>query len=219
MEINAAVLDAAKIIWNYHHLNYSLEKSDCIIVLGSHDTRVAERGAKLFLEGWAPLLLFSGGLGNLTKGLWDEPEADKFANIALKMGVPANKILIENKSANTGENIRFSYNLLKEKNISVSKLILVQKPYMERRTFATFMKQWPGQKVKIIVTSPQINFEDYPNDNIKMDQVINIMVGDLQRIKEYPAKGFLIYQEIPAEVWNAYEKLVSLGFDKHLIKL
>lgn len=219
MEINAAVLDAAKIIWNYHHLNYSLEKSDCIIVLGSHDTRVAERGAKLFLEGWAPLLLFSGGLGNLTKGLWDEPEADKFANIALKMGVPANKILIENKSANTGENIRFSYNLLKEKNISVSKLILIQKPYMERRTFATFMKQWPGQKVKIIVTSPQINFEDYPNDNIKMDQVINIIVGDLQRIKEYPAKGFLIYQEIPAEVWNAYEKLVSLGFDRHLIKL
>ncbi len=219
MEIDAAVLDAAKLIWNYHHLNYSLEKSDCIMVLGSHDIRVAESGAKLFLEGWAPLLLFSGGLGNLTKGLWDEPEADKFANIALNMGVPADKILIENKSTNTSENIRFSYNLLKKENISPAKLILVQKPYMERRTFATFMKHWPDQNVKIIVTSPQINFKDYPNENIKMDEVINIMVGDLQRIKEYPAKGFQIYQEIPDEVWNAYEKLVSLGFDKHLIKI
>ncbi len=218
MKIDADVFDAAKVIWNYHLLNHSLEKSDCIIVLGSHDLRVAVRGAKLFLEGLAPLLLFSGGLGNLTKDLWDEPEADKFANIALELGVPADKILVENKSTNTGENIRFSYNLLKEKNISPAKLILVQKPYMERRTFATFLKQWPVQKINIAVTSPRINFDEYPNDNIKLDEVINIMVGDLQRIKEYPSKGFQIYQEIPADVWKAYKKLVRLGFNKHLIK-
>lgn len=44
------------------------------------------------------------------------------------------------------------------------------------------------------------------------------MVGDLQRIKEYPAKGFQIEQEIPDEVWSAYETLVAAGYDKHLIK-
>ena len=43
------------------------EPSDLILVLGSHDTRVAERGAELFLNNYAPLILFSGGLGNLTK--------------------------------------------------------------------------------------------------------------------------------------------------------
>ena len=57
--------------------------------MGSHDLRVAERGAQLFLEHWAPLLIFSGGLGNLTRGVWEQPEADRFAEIAVRMGVPA----------------------------------------------------------------------------------------------------------------------------------
>ena len=73
----------ANIIWDYHHMNQDLKKADCILVLGSHDTRVAIRGAQLFLDGWAPLLVFSGGLGRLTEGMWDQPEADKFAEIAV----------------------------------------------------------------------------------------------------------------------------------------
>lgn len=106
MDISPAIKLYAKTIWDYHRLNHLIEKSDCIIVLGSHDIRVAERGAQLFLDGWAPLLLFSGGLGNFTKNIWNETEADKFAKIASSMGVPSGKILIEDKSTNTGENIR-----------------------------------------------------------------------------------------------------------------
>jgi hypothetical protein len=44
------------------------------------------------------------------------------------------------------------------------------------------------------------------------------MVGDLQRIKIYPEKGFQIAQEIPDDVWQAYEQLVAMGFDRHLAK-
>jgi hypothetical protein len=50
-----------------------------------------------------------------------------------------------------------------------------------------------------------------------MERVINAMVGDLQRIRLYPAKGFQIPQEIPEDVWAAFEKLVAWGFDKHLV--
>ena len=75
-----------------------------------------------------------------------------------------------------------------------------------------------GQIKSLLVTSPQISFEKYPTDDIPLDRVINIMIGDLQRIKLYPAKGFQIFQDIPVEVWNAYERLVALGFDKHLMK-
>ena len=217
MENNLQINSLAKRIWDYHHLNHKLEKSDYILVLGSHDLRVAERGAQLFLNGFASILIFSGGLGNLTKGIWNEAEADKFARIAVKMGVPKEKILIENKSENTGENIRFSYEMLKRNGISPKKIILVQKPYMERRTYATFVKQWPNQNVEISVTSPQISFEEYANEVIKIDDVINIMIGDLQRIKEYPQKGFQIFQEIPDDVWKAYEELVNYGFTKHMI--
>jgi uncharacterized SAM-binding protein YcdF (DUF218 family) len=162
------------------------------------------------------LIIFSGGLGNFTKDIWTETEADLFAGIAQKMGVPKENILIENKSTNTGENIRFTQHLLERKNLDLKTFIVVQKPYMERRSYATFKKHWPDKK--LIVTSPQISFDGYPTEEIPMDRVINIMVGDLQRIKFYPGKGFQIFQEIPPDVWHAYEQLVEKGFDKHLMK-
>ena len=50
----------AEKIWHYHQMNHQLKKADAILVLCSHDKRVAETGAQLFLEGWAPLLIFAG---------------------------------------------------------------------------------------------------------------------------------------------------------------
>ena len=207
-------------LWRYHQLNHPLSKSDVLLVLCSHDTVVAERGAELFLEGWAPLLVFSGGLGAITRHLWQDPEAERFARIAVQMGVPEGRILIENKSTNTGENVQFTRRLLAEHGIDPESLILVQKPYMERRAFATFNKVWPGKK--IAVTSPRLTMDDYlrrySNDALSPDDVISIMVGDLQRIREYPARGFQIPQDIPADVWDAYQQLVRAGYDRHLMK-
>jgi uncharacterized SAM-binding protein YcdF (DUF218 family) len=177
---------------------------------------VPERASELYLEGFAPLMIMSGGLGNFTQGLWTEKEADKFAAVAIEKGVPPEAILIENNSTNTGENIVFTQKLLKEKGLDPQSFIVVQKPYMERRSYATFKKHWPDKK--LLVTSPKISFEAYPNEEIPMERVINIMAGDLQRIRLYPEKGFQVYQKIPAEVWDAFEKLVALGFDKHLMK-
>lgn len=207
--------ELAELLWDYHHLGHKLEKADAVLVLGSNDIRVAEYGAQLVLDGWAPLLIMSGGIGALTKGLWGMPEADKFASVAKEMGVPEDRILIENKSTNTGENLLFTKELLKECGMNLRKVIVVQKPYMERRTYATFMKQWPG--MEFIVSSPPILFEEYPNELLPVERVITIMVGDLQRIREYPAKGFQIEQEIPANVWSAYEELVRKGYTEHLI--
>ncbi|MES3018118.1 MAG: YdcF family protein [Bacteroidota bacterium] len=205
----------AKQLWDYHHVNHTLQKSDCILVLGSHDTRVADRGAELYLQRFAPVLIFSGGLGNFTEGLWDEAEADKFAKIAISLGVPPESILIENKSTNTGENIMFTRQLLLEKGLDPQSFIVVQKPYMERRSFATFKKHWPDKT--LYVTSPQISFEDYPTEEISLEKVIHIMIGDLQRIKEYPEKGYQIFQEIPDEIWEAFKRLVERGYTEHLM--
>src|SRR5688500_19949159 len=112
--ITSEVLACAKKVWDYHLMKHTLAPADCILTLGSHDTRVAERAAELYLQGWAPLLIFSGGLGRLTQDMWTDTEADRFARIAITMGVPQNAILIENQSTNTGENITFTQQLLKE---------------------------------------------------------------------------------------------------------
>lgn len=214
--ITPEIITLARQLWEYHHIQHELVKADCILALGSHDLRVADRAAELYLQGWAPLVIMSGGLGNLTQNMWTESEADKFARIAIEKGVPADAILVENKSTNTGENILFTQQLLQQKGLDPQDFIVVQKPYMERRSYATFKKHWPNKN--LLVTSPQLAFEEYATADIPMDKVINIMVGDLQRIRFYPAKGFQVYQEIPAEIWDAYEQLVQLGFDKHLVK-
>ena len=203
-------------LWDYHHTNHQLAKADCILALGSHDLRVAHRAAELYLEGWAPLVIMSGGFGNFTQDMWTETEADQFAAIAIQRGVPADAILIENKSTNTGENILFTRQLLKQNGLDPQNFIVVQKPYMERRSYATFKKHWPDKN--LVVTSPQIPFDEYATDEIPLEKVINIMIGDLQRIKIYPAKGFQIYQHIPVHIRDAYERLVALGFDQHLVK-
>lgn len=65
---------AAQIIWKYHQLSYELVKADAIVVLGSHDLRVAGRGAELYLDGWAPHIIFTGNVGRHTDGLWGCPK-------------------------------------------------------------------------------------------------------------------------------------------------
>ncbi|MEP6950636.1 MAG: YdcF family protein [Ginsengibacter sp.] len=214
--ITPEIFSLAQILWDFHHVNHQLAKADCILALGSHDLRVAHRAADLFLEGWAPLVIMSGGLGNFTKNIWKDTEADQFAVIAIQRGVPGDNILIENTSTNTGENILFTQELLEQKGLNPQSFIVVQKPYMERRSYATFKKHWPGKK--LLVTSPQIPFDAYATGAIPLEKVINIMTGDLQRIKLYPAKGFQVYQEIPPEVWDAYEKLINSGFNEHLVE-
>ena len=206
-------------IWNYHQMHHELTPADAILVLCSHDTVVAERGAQLFLDGWAPLLIFSGGLGTITRHLWTEPEANLFARIAIGMGVPESRILVENQSTNTGENVLFTKALLAGRGLDPDRFIVVQKPYMERRSYATFRKVWPGKQV--VVTSPQLSLDDYldrfSHASLSRDDVISIMVGDLQRIKVYPARGFQIDQDIPPDVWDAFTELVRAGYDKRLL--
>jgi uncharacterized SAM-binding protein YcdF (DUF218 family) len=207
-------------VWRYHQLGHELAKADAIMVLCSHDTAVAERGANLFLQGWAPLLIFSGGLGVITKHLWTEPEADQFAAIAEGMGVPRASMLVENRSTNTGENVLFTKQLLAERGLDPQSFILVQKPYMERRTFATFRKVWPEKHA--LVTSPRVSLDEYlerySNDSLSTRDVVSIMVGDLQRVKLYAETGFQIPQEIPADVWDAFEALVAAGYDTRLVR-
>jgi uncharacterized SAM-binding protein YcdF (DUF218 family) len=215
-----AIRELVDKLWNYHQLGHALVKSDAILVLCSHDTAVAQRAAELFLEGWAPLVIFSGGLGSITRQMWSTPEADRFAAVAEALGVPRASILIENRSTNTGENITFTKALLADRGLHPQSFIVVQKPYMERRSFATFRKLWPEKR--LIVTSPRVTLDEYlarySNDALSIDDVVSIMVGDLQRVKLYGENGFQIPQHIPADIWHAFEALVAAGYDSRLVR-
>lgn len=209
--------EAIQKVWDYHRLGHEsdLRPADLIWVLGSHDLRVADRAVELWEAGLAPRILMSGGLGNLTAGRFERPEADLLAERAKAAGVPPSAILAENRSTNTGENVLFGRALLEGERMPVQRVIAVQKPYMERRTFATIRRQWPD--VEVQVTSPRFSLADYCTPEIPKDLVVNVMVGDLQRIWEYPKRGFMIEQEVPADVREAWQVLVEAGYDRHLV--
>lgn len=207
--------ELAKILWAYNCLETPLRKSDLILALGSHDVRVAERAAELYLQGYAPRIIFSGGFGALTRDIFSLPEAQVFADTARHIGVPEEAILIEDQSTNTGENIRFSKQLVEQHRLIVRSLILVQKPYMLRRAYATLQMHWHGLEVMTI--GPQISYADYPNQQISREQMINIIVGDTQRIRLYPALGYQIEQQMPDEVWSACQELIRRGYNHRLV--
>jgi len=212
---------SAQKIWDYMLMHQALQKSDVIFVLGNRDTRVAEYASQLYLEGWAPILLCagSGSIHHHKPGreqFIGTTEAELFADIVVKMGVPKGSIIVENESQNTGQNFECAIKKLKDHGIDPKKIILVQKPYMERRMYATGKIWLPT--VELIVTSPPISFEEYPVDARSKEQFINTMVGDLQRIREYPKRGFQIEQDIPKDVWDAYEYLIAQGYTERLIR-
>lgn len=191
---------------SYLKMNQSVQQSDCILVLGSHDIRVAQRAVDLFNQGLASYMIFSGGIGRLS-GDFPKPEGEVFADEAIKSGVPKDKIIIENKSTNTGENIKFSLDLLKEKELTPESFILVTQPFLGRRALATFKKLLPDKRA--VVTAPLLDFENYKHGESTDEDIIKLMLGEIERIKKYPEMGYQIYQEIPAEVWDAYNQLNS----------
>ena len=212
--VDTRVDSLAKTLWEYHHVNHTLVPADIILILGNHDLLVPERGAELYHQGLAPLVVISGGQGKITRG-WSEIEAEVFQKICIDHGVPAEKILLEDKSTNTGDNIRFTKKMLTERGLLPASAILVTKPYMERRAFATVRKIWP--EVEVTVTSPQLSYDNYMAQVEDRDLEITMMVGDVQRLEVYPEKGFTIPQDIPGEVWQAYEQLVELGYTRDLL--
>jgi len=196
-------------LWQYMQLNHHVEKADCIFVLGSNDPRVAEHAVNLYHQGMAEYLIFSGGFGRLTEGVFDQTEAETFAAIAKDLGVPADKIIIENQATNSGENVILTAQVLGKLKLDFQRFILVQKPYMERRAYATFMKQWPKAVDSVTVTSPALSFFDYVNEDIDLCMALEAMLGDFERIKIYPEKGFQIEQPIPDNVEESYQFISS----------
>ncbi|XP_069112939.1 uncharacterized protein SCO4629-like [Argopecten irradians] len=217
--------DFALTLWDYMMLHHKVKKSDIILVLGNHDTRTAEYAAKLFLDGYADWLMFSGDEGVLTKGKWDKTEAEVFGEVAITMGVPKEKIILETKATNTGQNVSFSYHVLQERDLleSLRSVTLIQMPHMERRIYTTFMKQWPGDAtaLNVTVSSPPISMINYPNDHVgTLHDVVTVLVGSLYRVKVYPKAGFQIPQHIPKVVCWCFEKLIKTGkYSGHMIKI
>ena len=211
-------LEPLQTIWDYLCLRQDLQAADCIVGFGNFNTNIARRAAELYHQGLAPKVLFTGGLGRNTEGLLPEPEAVRFAKVAMECGVPEKDILIEDKSTNTKENIDFTRELLEKAGIPCNHILGVHQPFMERRITAAMGVYWP--ELNFSVTSPQVTIPEYladaKNQGITENAAISVIVGDFQRMDLYAKKGYQIPQYIPEEAWEAFRQLVAMGYDKQL---
>lgn len=205
----------AKILWDYHKLGHRLKPADAIVALGSLDLRVAERAAELWHDHLAPRVVVTGGFGRLSAPDATEPEARQFVRVLALNRVPEPKVLVEDKSTNSAENLRFALAIMRKNHIHPKRLILVTQPYMERRAFATARKIFP--EIEFQLASPEIDLEHYPSKDVPKERLINNLVGDTQRIIVYPQRGFTIPQPMPEEVEQAMYQLINLGYDQQLV--
>ena len=207
-------------VWDYLGMHQTPEQADVIVGFGNFNTNIARRAAELYRQGLAPVVLFTGGLGRNTEGLLPEPEAVRFARVAMECGVPEKAILLEPESTNTAENILFTRRLLEARGIPHERILGVHQPFMERRITAAMGVYWPEQAFR--VTSPQVSISDYLEDAKKQgvteNAAVSVIVGDFQRMDLYAKKGYQTPQYIPPEAWEAFHALVAMGFDKQLAK-
>ena len=213
-------LEPLQVIWDYLCLHQAPQKADVIVGFGNFNEDIPRRAAELYLQGYAPKILFTGGLGRNTVGLLPESEAARFARVAMSCGVPEEAIIKEDKSTNTAENIHFTRALLEELNVAHDHILGVHQPFMERRINAAMGVYWPEQRFS--VTSPPVTIPQYLEaakaQGVTENASISVIVGDFQRMKLYADKGWQLPQEIPDTAWEAFHRLVALGYDKQLAK-
>ena len=206
----------ALLVWNHHLMGHRPRPCSAAIALGSHDLGVATYAAELYHAGLFPVLVFSGGNSPTTKDVFPRGEAVHYTEHAMRLGVPESAIIIEPRAANTGQNIDYSRAALAEAGVEATSLLLISKPYMERRSFATARKLWP--EPDLVCASMPLPFDEYLASIGDEGFVVNMIVGDLQRVIEYPSRGFAVPQDVPADVRAAYRRLLAAGFTEHLAR-
>ena len=213
-------LEPLQILWDYLGMHQTPERADCIVGFGNFNTDIARRAAELYHQGFAPKILFTGGLGRNTKSLFPEPEAVRFAKVAMECGVPQEAIILEDRSTNTKENIEFMREIFENQGIPHDHVLGVHQPFMERRICAALGVYWP--ELKFTVTSPQVTIPEYlasaKAQGMTENASVSVIVGDFQRMDLYAKLGYQLPQQIPEEAWQAFHTLVAMGYDRQLAK-
>ena len=212
------LMEDLQILWDYLCLNTNLKKSECIIGLGSILTLIPKKCAELYKKELGEYIIFSGNCGKGTKGVISITEAERFKNIAIEESIPENQIIIEPDATTTYENYKYIKKVLASNNLNPNSFLIVGKPYQERRALLIANIELTDKKYEI--ASFNITLKDYLNfvkkdEFMKVEDVINEMVGEISLIIKAPQYGLQSEEKVPTKVINSYNKIVALGYNKY----
>lgn len=176
-----------KAVGEYMLVETPLAKADmCLLFGGERADALATHAAKLYHQGYFPLIVVSGGV-KTSKG---EMEAFQMFDVLRKNGVPADAILIEDKATNTGENVTYTMDLLKAegKFKDIKSVIGIGQIHGSRRFLMTLERHWP--EVLKMFTTPNyfpVSREDWLQDKTLRRAVIR----EYRKIAPYKARGLI----------------------------
>jgi len=115
------------------------ERAVLIFVFGSRQTTPAQLAAELYAQQIAPLIVLTGGINRLL----GFNEAEAHHAILIEAGIPAERIVLENRSTNTYENVTFALPLIAQKLPldSIHSVLAVCKWAHSRRALMTLKRQ------------------------------------------------------------------------------
>ncbi len=196
-------------------MGHEVRPVDVGIGLGSHDIGVAVYAVELFRRGIFSTVVFSGANAPTTVAEFPDGEAVHYREHAVAQGIPDDAVLVEPRATNTAENIDLSRALLRDSGRVVRSVLLICRPYQQRRSYATCRKRWP--EVEVVCGSLPESLDDYVARIGDAERVVTMLVGDTQRVWRYAAEGWAIEQDVPDAVRAAYDRLVAAGFTGRLL--
>jgi uncharacterized SAM-binding protein YcdF (DUF218 family) len=122
---------------------------------------------------------------------------------------------LKDKAQNTGENFSRSKALSEKLGLQINRLIVVAKPYMTPRGFATGRRVWP--EAVFCLQCEDIGVREYFEREPDPERTLHALVGDLHRVIVYPKFGYQIKQRVPCPVRAALGSLVAAGYGSRLV--
>jgi uncharacterized SAM-binding protein YcdF (DUF218 family) len=190
-------------------------KADVIIGFGHFDMNIPRQCCELYLKGYGKKIIYTGGVGAGSADL-KYAEAVEFFNFTRKYfpQIPLEDIIIEDKSTNSGENIRFTIEKMKALfplfnfGIGICSAILVATPARQLRVYLTVRMYL--ENTELINLPPETTF----NENLavfseKGESLTKQLTGEMDRLLEYPAKGLCEKVVIPGNIIIAYNQVMA----------
>lgn len=132
-------------------INDPLQKADVIIVLGGGNGDRERTGARLYKEGYAPLVATTGEPLKIPT-IDDTPLAKFSADYLVRLGVPETAILQFPQSTSTCDDARFTQTSLPA---GTKRIIVVSDPFHTRRSHMIFNGRFKNQvEVIMVAASP-----------------------------------------------------------------
>lgn len=191
--------------------------ADAVIGFGVFDLNLPRFCAGLHAAGLARRIIFTGGIGGGTGDLGG-PEADVWREEVRRTHpeIPDTAFILESRSGNTAENVRFTAQLLEDSHPELRfgqglvDAIIVASPSRIRRARLTLQKLQP--QVRVVRMLPPVVFGAeqalYSRQGV---DYLEHLVGEVDRLLEYPRRGWIAAEPVPADVLAAAEVVRTRG--------